>query len=710
MNTHGPTAATPSAAAENSCAEGASNDANWQQLEDFARHLHDAARSASGPVQFYQPLLQEAVALLAAMGGAVWQISPRGQPELLCQTNLNAVLASGDEEGQTAHRKLLQAAVESNAPALYPPQSSSDSTGRNPTSAVVLLHPVVTRAVDADAEDRVQTVVELFQRPGSSPAVQQGWQEVLAAACLAAADFHHFHELRSLRGEQRDRGQSADLLLRIGEPIELKQVAMEVVNEGRRFTGCDRVSLLVQKGRQWHLLATSGTDRTETRADVSRRLCELADRAANWAQPVCYDEKATDETDDLPDALSEILARHIDESHARQLTAVSIQFNPTPATDSPRPGRFSNPEPVPRSPSPPKAVLIAETFSTDPTERLAERTTELAELCRPALRRAWQLDPLPVRAGLQIARGAAWLGTTLGLRRAAWALAGVIAVVAALVLVPYDYEVSAPARLVPRIERNVFATCDGTVAELHAAHGDEVARGEVLAVLHDPQLAIASQKVHGEIQTVLKQIEAVSAARTERTVREEVAKGSLPFSAEQQQLNERLVGLRAQQRILDRRREALTLRSPIAGQVLTLDVENLLKTRPVARGEVLLTVADLESGWLLEVDLPQDRLGAVLQAQKTAQPDLPVRFRLAGNLSETCDGHVEQISSRAVTTTDDLNADAPPIRVTVAVDEQELPTGRPGMTAEVRIACGRRSVGYVWLHDLWETVYHWFAF
>jgi hypothetical protein len=26
------------------------------------------------------------------------------------------------------------------------------------------------------------------------------------------------------------------------------------------------------------------------------------------------------------------------------------------------------------------------------------------------------------------------------------------------------------------------------------------------------------------------------------------------------------------------------------------------------------------------------------------------------------------------------------------------------MTVRARIACGRRSLGYVWLHDLWDAV------
>lgn len=701
-----------------SSAEGSCADAEWQQLEDFVAGLHDAARSATNPAEFYDRLLQGTVTLLAAVGGAVWRCAARGELELLCQTNLDAVLDRDDVESRVTHHRLLRASARLAASAVYPPQSSGASAGANPTSSVLLVCPVVgaDAASDAGLQDDAQAgaartlaVVELFQRSGSSPATQQGWQQFLTTVCLAAADFHNFYELRTLRAEQRLRHRSAELLRRVHSSLGLKQTAFEVANEGRRMIDCDRVCVLLRRGDTWRLLAVSGVDRTEPRADMSRRMRELAERTAHWGEPICYAENdengaADHAMDHLPTELSELFSRHVDESHARQLVAVPLQFKRATAAGEklPKPGR--SPDAVL-----PDAVIVAEQFDAARTTLSRQRVVELAELCEPALRQAERLDRLPVRAGMRLAQWASWLSTRLGLRRSALALGGVLAVIGALVLVPCDFEVSAPAKLVPLVERDVFASCDGTVAEVRAAHGDAVARGDVLAVLHDPQLALESQRVHGEIQTVLKQLEAVTAARTDRSVREETADSALPLSAKQQQLTQRLASLRAQQQILQQRRDALTLRSPIAGQVLTLDVQNLLRTRPVERGQVLFTVADLQSGWRLEADLPQDRLGHVVRAQQTGQVDLPVRFRLADNLAETFPGHVEQISTRAVLSADDLSTDAPPMRVNIRVDQSPL-TGRPGMTAEVRIACGRRSLGYVWLHDVWEKVYAWFAF
>jgi len=148
--------------------------------------------------------------------------------------------------------------------------------------------------------------------------------------------------------------------------------------------------------------------------------------------------------------------------------------------------------------------------------------------------------------------------------------------------------------------------------------------------------------------------------------------------------------------------------------VLTLDVQNLLHSRPVERGQVLFTVADTSQGWRLLADVSQRRIGHVLAENKKTEGPLPVRFRLAGDDQGIYSGHLESVTAVAVLDTESLEGDAPAIQVKVAIhgqtDEQELPAARPGMTAQVRFHCGQRPIGYVWLHDVWETVYSWVIF
>jgi hypothetical protein len=55
--------------------------------------------------------------------------------------------------------------------------------------------------------------------------------------------------------------------------------------------------------------------------------------------------------------------------------------------------------------------------------------------------------------------------------------------------------------------------------------------------------------------------------------------------------------------------------------------------------------------------------------------------------------------------------DGPFVPVTVELADQEsLPQLVPGATARARIYCGRRPIGYVWLHDLMDAFWTWVAF
>ena len=44
------------------------------------------------------------------------------------------------------------------------------------------------------------------------------------------------------------------------------------------------------------------------------------------------------------------------------------------------------------------------------------------------------------------------------------------------------------------------------------------------------------------------------------------------------------------------------------------------------------------------------------------------------------------------------------VRLRVAIDKDELPDRRNGAKVTAKIYCGQRSLGYVWLHELFETV------
>jgi multidrug efflux pump subunit AcrA (membrane-fusion protein) len=295
------------------------------------------------------------------------------------------------------------------------------------------------------------------------------------------------------------------------------------------------------------------------------------------------------------------------------------------------------------------------------------------------------------------------------------ALAAIGGAIAALVFVQADFNIEAPGTLQPVVRRDVFAPRSGLVDEVLAAHGAEVAAGAPLVRMSDASLDLELKRVDGELQTAQRQLDAVRATRTTPAVRDANLTEASRLSAEERELQQRLTNLRRELDMLNREREKLVVISPIAGRVLTWDVGHRLGARPVERGEVLVSVADLSATWQLELDVPDDRIGYILAAQQELRPDLQVRFRLSSDDREKHTGHIDEICQTAGVTSDEATSPSPTVLVKVALDQLELSEAgrrelRPGVSARAQIACGRRPIGYVWLHDIWDAAIEWLRF
>jgi hypothetical protein len=164
-----------------------------------------------------------------------------------------------------------------------------------------------------------------------------------------------------------------------------------------------------------------------------------------------------------------------------------------------------------------------------------------------------------------------------------------------------------------------------------------------------------------------------------------------------------LAGLRRQEQLLSQERALLEVRSPLDGQVLTWDVARSFAARPVERGQSLLSVGDVKGSWSLELCVPDEQIGYVLTAAEQSHPDgepLRVSFLLVGELGVTYHGHIDRIARRGHV---DEKSGKPVVRVVVWLDEP-IKNPRPGAGVVARIHCGRRSLGFVWLHDAWNSV------
>jgi multidrug efflux pump subunit AcrA (membrane-fusion protein) len=663
----------------------------WQELEEVLAELVQLAHAPITPEAFYDRALAASVRALSGVGGAVWLRSPSGVLRPVAHLDWPGAELT-DANARRKHEHLLSDAAEQGRVVSF----TSDS---HPMfAAPVSLAAGVEDPTPSQRAAATVAIFEIVPRADISPAAHRGYEQFLAALAEVAAEFHAYHELSRLRGDEAYHEQLVRLSTLVHRHIDLTPTAYAVANEGRRVIGCDRLSVLALSGRRCRLLATSGASRVERRSSAARNLEQLAGLVCPTGEPAYYADGNSDALPPIADALEQ----HAEESHARQIAVLPL-VRSLDADESQRPLAATKPS----------FVLIAEQFDARHGELQRSRLVEVGELCATALYNAQDIDQLPFR----------WLLRPLGSLKQQIAMhltrsmliAGLIAtILAGLVLVPADFAIEAPGTLEPAVRRDVFAPRSGLVEKVLVGNGADVAAGEPLVELRDPKLELELKRVHGEMETVRRQLDAVRATKTNRDIRDASPTEFYRLSASEREFDQQLTNLQHERELLDAQRETLVVRSPIAGRVLTWDVANRLAARPVERGDVLVTVADLSADWQLDLNVEDDRIGHVLAARDAADAPLPVRFRLRSQDSPHT-GHIAEIGLTADVAAAEGAATDPTVRVTVAFDKDQLNEStrrdlRPGVSARAEIDCGRRSLGYVWFHDLWDALLTWLRF
>jgi multidrug efflux pump subunit AcrA (membrane-fusion protein) len=648
-------------------------------IEDIVDDLARLARAELTPAAFFSALLEQAVHALVAPGAAVWQQAASGSFRRQQEVPRGGELWPAIDPPW--HAQLLADILAAGQPRLLPPDDwNPGARGANPGPNLLLLAPW-------SVEGQSPGVLEIILRPQADPAAWQGYTQFAAALAELIADYHRQRQLRELSARQAMWGRLEQFVRRVHAHLDVDATAYEIANEGRLIIGCDQLSVAIWDEQSSRLRATSGLEGFDPRANVVRRSEQLLDAllaegTRSWWTP-----------DDAPlsPSVSICLQAYLDATHVRQVAIVPLLGL---AAD-----RDGQPELL--------GALVLDRFDGEPLgETCRQRATVVAEHAALALRAALAQQRLPL-SGL-----GRWLQRWAGIgrrsrRRVAAALAVLAAVVLGLLVIPADFTIEAHGTLEPAARREVFASADGIVDEIRVEHGSRVDQGQTLVVLRRPQLEFEASRVAGELQTSRKRLASVQASRLSTSASDAVALERYnQLTAEEEELKESLRGLEQQEQVLRAQQEELTLRSPLAGQVLTWDVEQLLAARPVQRGQALLTVADVDGPWILELRVPDDQAGYLLDAQRALGHELAVSFLLSTRPQQAYQGKVERVAM--VTDLDD--DDQPMVLTTVAIDRREVAPLRPRTSVVGKVHCGSRSLGYVWLHGLWHALQSWWNF
>ena len=667
-----------------------------QQIRGLVSEIAQLSKSELEPGEFYAAFMQKIVSALAAHGGAVWNLSADGEASVLYQINIEANLLDSDSEDTARHNKLLQVIAHSNEAQLIPPNSGfgEDGSVGNPTDHLLVLAPLA-------GDQGVEAVVEVFQRPNAQPATQRGYLRFLVQMCELAAEWVKSQKLRQFSDRHSLWAQADQFSRLVHHNLDLRETAFTIANEGRRLIGCDRVSVALRKGSKCRVEAVSGQDTVERRSNAVTLLSTLATRVMKSGEPLWYDGS----TEDLPPQIESVLDEYVDESYTRMMAVLPLKRPETKADAARDPSDVDPNETKKREEY--IGVLIIEQIETNlPRSIIDPRVDLVYEHCCRAVANSQEFSNLFLMPVWRTIGRTAWIIRARALPKTIAITSLVLAILFVFMFVKVDFSVEAEGVLQPVDRHDIFVPANGIVTEVNIQDQQQVKQGDLLVKLEDPDLLIEKRRVEGQLEETKDQLS--NARRAQFQVGLSPA-DKIRVSGQVQQLVLRRETLREELAIIQKKEELLEIKSPADGQVvLQWDVEKTLLHRPVAIGQVVMTVVEVgeEKKWELELSLPERRLGHISEYREaTGTNEHLVEYVLAMNPEHVFEGRVLEIGQ----STQVEGEDGTIVPVLVKIDQTELERVlagdlRPGTTVTGDIHCGRASLGYAWFHEAIQWV------
>jgi len=653
-----------------------------RRIESLLDEVADLSDLTIAPDVFYGQVLDRLTFATSAIGAAVWAKSPNGHLLMAHQTDLlqcyptgRAAKALSDDEAhlfQIFHR---------------------GETDVVPGSQVAETKYDIF-AVPLQVAGEAWGVMALYQPANLTKSVRQTYLRITHAFAEVTQHYEQQSLLRDFQQHQYDWKRQLDFAGLVHTDLSYEKTAYRIANEARNCLEADRVAVLSARGAKCRIDAISGVDKPHRRSNTVRKLERLTSVVVGSRQTLLY----TGETENLPPQVEEALLEYLEETPSKVLAIVPLQ-NQSPADAD------DEEKSTPKNADPIGAIAIESIDQLDGHE-LLHRAEPIVRHASTALGNARAYHQLPLASVLiPLGNGLA----TVGWYRLPTTLKVVIplmAILVALFFIPMDFSIEVQGQLVPAVERNVFAPSDGYVEEIFVKHGQHVEKDALLMQLRSNEFNLQRTEIVGQLQTAQAELDAILVKRSQGMRRDPRNENRTPesfenLSADELKLTKQIENLIQRRDLLQKREDELKLRSPINGQILDWEVEQILAARPVSRGELLMKVADVDGPWVLDLELPDKRTYHVVQAQKAAHDPLSVRFQLVNEPGKTYRG--ELASAASIVDLDD-QADEPFVPLEATIDKDEIPHLRHGLSVVGRVECGQRSVAYVWTYQLVETV------
>ncbi|MEM6776878.1 MAG: HlyD family secretion protein [Planctomycetota bacterium] len=667
---------------------------SWQAIQRVVENLSELAKDTISPPQFYDQLSQSLVDVTEALRCRVWMPSVESNDP---PWRVIAEFANPHAESDALPSNMDDLAAQiANAA-----ESSSEIRMRSSRSierdeSGMLSPDIMLQRVRLGSE--VDAIIQLECAAGRSASDREGTDHLAAVTAEIAAEFQRNWRYRELADRERRREQLDRFVDSIHRSYDLQRVAYAIVGQGKELLDCDRVSMLTMRGhRRCRVMAVSGVQKPDRRSSTVQCIERLANSRIQSLEPEWFDSGSGDATDPQ-------LQSYFDETNARFVGLLPLMD----ANDSHQTSRRLG-------------TVVAEIFDPDgPTDEglLRSRSNWLVRHASNSVRNAVHVHRLPL---LGVSR---WFdrNVTHG-RRIPWITLVAVGLVAALsyvAMLPTRFEIDARGKLIPAIRESIYAPRPGTVVDLpylDAGSADDertqeatVQPGDVLVRLENADLDYELTTLLGEEATVQQQLQTIAATIGQFAGRDEQSRDRYEeLTAQSAELKVRQSSIARRIRLVQRERDKLSVKATIQGRVLTWDVVNELKLRPVQQGDFLLEIVDVEGPWEIDLYVRDRHIGYVQRAQQDSQDDQPlaVSFFQLSDPEMKFRGEVHTMGSA----TDVYPEYGSAVRLTGAIDpDDSMADFRPGTTLAAKIDCGRKPWAFVLAYDLIHTIRMWGLF
>ncbi len=644
-------------------------DTAVREIEIILDELAELVDRCADRQSFYPVLLRQSAVASTSVAAAIWTVGPENELALAFHWSLDNTDSNSLSVNIERDRELLGELLEQPQPTVI---------NQNTRSMGVLI------GCPIRIFEQPWGILVFYLSDDTSESIGRAFLPFATAIAELVVEFEKNLSFRMQQQQIAAYQKLFELTTLLHETSSTRKVAFDLANDGRAFLQCDRVSIVKRGGLSDRFLACSGISNIDTRSNTMRSLKRLATRVLNSKKPFVYFGE------DLAVAkkLKPAFFKYQSVAKPQYIAIVPLHYVKRPQ---------SNSDDQTDRTQPAIGAVIAENFRpTDPAQAI-NRLNLLSIQANSAMSQAARYEQIPLR----------WLWTGLYRVMCLFRLNQLpktvvfVSIAAAMViagfLIQTDFNVEIRGELQPVTQRHVFAPVDAEIERLFIAHGDWVEQGTLLAHLDSTEIEREIKQIEGELETIEQRINGLEIAISQSgssSQELQLAQTQLAAGiAEQKQKRQSLLDRR---KFYSEQEKKLLLASPIAGQVVTWNLQQLLLRRPVRQGESLFRIADTNGDWHLVFEIPDRKIGYILEAKSASVDPLKVDFIVATDPSQQYEAQLATIAN--VTHINDEKM--PVVRTTSTFEPGSVPSRRVGATVIGHVRCGRKSLFYVWTHDL----------